>query len=77
MSKRDTYREHIDWADVDEQAFNCDLSQLSAAQNAGVEDAWYRLLPKPYQRKNAPYDSLEELHLVRGVDRSGRNDIHR
>ncbi len=57
----------IDWADVDEQAFNCDLSQLSAAQNAGVEDAWYRLLPRPYQRKNAPYDSLEELHMVRGV----------
>lgn len=57
----------IDWADVDEQAFNCDLSQLSAAQNAGVEDAWYRLLKKPYGRKNAPYDSLEELHMVRGV----------
>ena len=57
----------IDWADVDEQAFNCDLSQLSAAQNAGVEDAWYRLLRKPYGRKNAPYDSLNELHMVRGV----------
>jgi general secretion pathway protein K len=57
----------IDWADVDEQAFNCDLSQLSAAQNAGVEDAWYQLLPKSYRRKNAPYDSLEELHMVRGV----------
>ena len=57
----------IDWADVDELAFNCDLSQLSAAQNAGVEDAWYQLLPKPYRRKNAPYDSLDEIHMVRGV----------
>jgi general secretion pathway protein K len=57
----------IDWADVDEMAFNCDLSQLSAAQNAGVEDAWYQLLKKPYRRKNAPYDSLQELHMVRGV----------
>ncbi len=57
----------IDWADVDEQAFNCDLSQLSAAQNAGVEDAWYQLLKKPFRRKNAPYDSLQELHMVRGV----------
>ena len=27
----------------------------------------YQLLPRPYQRKNAAYDSLEELHLVRGV----------
>lgn len=57
----------IDWADTDEQAFNCDLSQTSGAQNAGVEDAWYQLLPKPYRRKNAPYDSLEELHMVRGM----------
>lgn len=58
----------IDWADPDEQAMNCDLSQLTAAQTAsGVEDAWYQLLPKPYRRKNAPYDSLEELHMVRGV----------
>jgi general secretion pathway protein K len=32
-----------------------------------VEDAWYQLLPKPYKRKNAAYDSLEELHMVRGI----------
>jgi general secretion pathway protein K len=32
-----------------------------------VEDGWYQLLTKPYRRKNAPYDSLEELHMVRGV----------
>ena len=32
-----------------------------------MEDAYYQLLPKPYRRKNAPYDSLEELHMVRGV----------
>jgi len=57
----------IDWADVDEQAFNCDVQQTSSAQNAGVEDAWYQLLPKAYRRKNSPYDSLEELHMVRGV----------
>jgi general secretion pathway protein K len=57
----------IDWADVDESLFNCDLSQISSAQNSGVEDAWYQLLPKTYRRKNAPYDSIEELHMVRGV----------
>jgi general secretion pathway protein K len=58
----------IDWADTDEQGFNCDMSQLSGAQSsAGVEDGWYTMLPKPYRRKNAPYDSLEELHMVRGV----------
>jgi len=57
----------IDWADNDESAFNCDLKQISGAQNAGVEDAWYQLLPRPYRRKNAPYDSLEELRMVRGA----------
>ncbi|MCL2725211.1 MAG: general secretion pathway protein GspK [Polyangiaceae bacterium] len=56
----------IDWADPDEQAFNCDVTQ-SSAQSAGVEDAWYQLLKVPYRRKNAPYDSLEELHRVRGI----------
>lgn len=56
----------IDWADVDEQAFACDASQ-AAPSSGGVEDAYYQLLPKPYRRKNAPYDSLEELHAVRGV----------
>lgn len=57
----------IDWSDVDEQAFSCDLSNQSAPTSAAVEDAYYQLLDKPYRRKNAPYDSLEELHMVRGV----------
>lgn len=55
----------IDWADPDEQLFSCDLTS-SPSSNA-VEDSWYQLLPKPYRRKNAPYDSLEELHMVRGI----------
>jgi general secretion pathway protein K len=57
----------IDWADVDEQAFNCDLRQMTAASSAGLEDNFYSTLSKPYRRKNAPYDSLDELHMVRGV----------
>lgn len=57
----------IDWGDQDEQLFNCDLSKVSGAASSGVEDAYYQLLPKAYRRKNAPYDSLDELHSVRGV----------
>lgn len=58
----------IDWADVDESAMNCDTQTQNANTSAGVEDAYYQLLAvKPYRRKNAPYDSLEELHMVRGV----------
>jgi general secretion pathway protein K len=44
------------------------MSQTSQATSAGVEDAWYQLLPKPYRRKNAPFDSLEEMHMVRGIN---------
>ena len=58
----------IDWSDMDESAFNCDTTQTTTASSSGVEDAWYQLLPKPYRRKNAPYDSLEELHMVRGIN---------
>jgi len=58
----------VDWADVDEQAMNCDTQTQQAPVSSGVEDAYYQLLAtKPYRRKNAPYDSLEELHLVRGI----------
>jgi general secretion pathway protein K len=55
----------IDWADPDEQLYSCDLT--NAPSSNAVEDAWYQLLQKPYRRKNAPYDSLEELHMVRGL----------
>jgi general secretion pathway protein K len=57
----------VDWADVDEQLFNCDFTQQNASTATGVEDAYYQLLTPPYRRKNAPYDSLEELHLINGV----------
>jgi general secretion pathway protein K len=55
----------IDWADPDEQQYSCDIT--NAPSSNAVEDGWYQLLPKPYRRKNAPYDSLEELHMVRGI----------
>jgi len=56
----------IDWADVDENRFSCDLTQ--SASSSAIEDyAYYQFLPKPYRIKNAPFDSLEELHMVRGV----------
>jgi general secretion pathway protein K len=55
----------VDWADPDEQLFSCDLT--SGPSSNAVEDSWYQLLPKPYRRKNAPYDSLEELRMVRGM----------
>lgn len=36
----------------------------------GAEEDYYRSLPEPYSCKNGPMDFLEELLLVRGIDRN-------
>lgn len=56
----------IDWADSDQEAYVCDPNSGAGAQG-GAEDSFYQLLPHPYRRKNAAFDSLQELHLVRGI----------
>jgi general secretion pathway protein K len=56
----------IDWADPNQDQASCDVTSATAPQ-AGAEDSFYQLLKKPYQRKNAAFDRLEELHRVRGV----------
>ncbi len=56
----------IDWADPDENLNQCDPRNAQAT-SSGAEDAFYQTLAVPYRRKNAAYDSLGELHLVRGV----------
>ena len=55
----------IDWADPDENLTNCASLDQPAS---GSEDNIYQSLGLAYIRKNAPYDSLEELRLVRGMD---------
>lgn len=57
----------IDWADPDENLFNCDMSSSATASSSGSEDAFYSFLKPPYRRKNAAFDSLEELRMVRGI----------
>lgn len=46
----------MDWKDPD------DLLRLH-----GAENAYYQSLPVPYKAKNAPFDTMEELLLVRGM----------
>ena len=48
----------LDWKDAD------DLHRLH-----GAENDYYMSLPNPYKAKNANFDNLEELLLVRGVTR--------
>ena len=55
----------IDWWDEDEQRTVFDPG-ASKVQSSGREDDIYARFPEPYRVKNAPYDSLDELRLVRG-----------
>lgn len=57
----------VDWADPNIDADPCTPELATAAQTA-AEDTFYEGLKRPYARKNAAFDSLEELHLVRGID---------
>ncbi|HVU03121.1 MAG TPA: type II secretion system protein GspK [Polyangiaceae bacterium] len=56
----------IDWVDFNQDLATCDL-RTAQGGSATPEDTFYQLLDPPYFRKNAPFDSLEELHMVRGV----------
>ena len=57
--REDLLCEFIDWSDPDEDL--CDMS--------GSEDrSFYQSQEPAYERKNAPFDSLEELHLLKGMD---------
>jgi general secretion pathway protein K len=55
----------VDWADPDQDTYVCDPNNPTA-QTAAAEDSFYDLLKRPYQRKNAAFDSLDELHRLRG-----------
>ncbi len=48
----------LDWRDPDSEPREDDQ---------GTEHAYYRQLPRPYRVKNAPFDTVEELLLVKGV----------
>ena len=48
----------IDWRDTD---------HTPRGEAGDTEGIYYRFLPKPYRVKNAPYDTVEELLLVKGV----------
>lgn len=58
----------MDWADPDESLYTCEPFKFQGGgAGGGAEDTSNQLLPRPYRNKNAPYDSLEEARLVRGM----------
>jgi type II secretory pathway component PulK len=50
----------LDWKDAD---------NLTSKEGSGAEDDYYTGLARPYHCKNLPFDSKEELLLVRGMDK--------
>jgi general secretion pathway protein K len=56
----------IDWWDFDEERTVFDPGSLQVAA-AGSEDDIMTRYADPYVIKNAPYDSVEELRMIRGV----------
>jgi general secretion pathway protein K len=59
IPREDVICEMIDWTDPDED--RCDLG-------GGEDPSFYHSRDRSYERKNAPFDSLQELHFVRGVN---------
>jgi general secretion pathway protein K len=55
----------VDWSDPDQDTFVCDPNNPNA-QTTAAEDSFYERLKRPYSRKNAAFDSLQELHRLRG-----------
>ncbi|GAB4290905.1 MAG: hypothetical protein Kow0090_04170 [Myxococcota bacterium] len=53
----------IDWQDPDTTAWDV----MSNLPSTASEDSYYQNLTPQYKAKNAPFDTLMELHLIRGV----------
>ncbi len=56
----------IDWWDADEQKTVFNPGALTVTPGGGEDDIYSRF-NDPYRVKNAPFDSLEELRMVRGI----------
>ena len=56
----------LDWMDMDEQIAYLDQN-LRFKAGTGSEDSRYNMLDDAYKSKNACIDTLEELHLIKGI----------
>lgn len=65
-SRLDVVSSLIDWWDFDTDRTVFDPGR-STVETGGSEEDLYRRLDDSYDPKNAPFDSLEEIRLVRGV----------
>ncbi|APR82075.1 Hypothetical protein A7982_07424 [Minicystis rosea] len=60
----------VDWVDSDpagnEETYPCQPNNQNRV-STGPEDNLYQMIGLPYRRKNAPFDSMDEVRLVRGM----------
>ena len=56
----------IDWTDSDDDVTILPYVKI---QNSGAEKEYYKKLDEPYHCKNAPFDLLSELLLIKGMTR--------
>jgi len=58
----------IDWWDRDIQRTDFDpgAGTTQTGRTGAEDDSFYQLGKDPYRNKNAPLDSIQELHLIRG-----------
>lgn len=65
-TRQDIVSALIDWWDYDTERTNFDPGAATVTVG-GAEDDVYQRYEDPYRAKNAPFDSLEEIRLVRGI----------
>jgi general secretion pathway protein K len=58
----------VDWWDLDDQHTQFDPALATTTSAGGEDTSYYSSLRDPYAIKNAPFDTLEEMRLVRGVN---------
>ncbi len=65
-TRQDMVTALVDWWDYDTERTNFDPGAATVTVG-GAEDDIYQRFDDNYRAKNAPFDSLEEIRLVRGV----------
>ncbi len=65
-SGEDTGNAIADWTDADDNEFI----------PGGAESSYYESLDDPYEAKNKPLDSLQELRLVKGMENETYDKVH-
>lgn len=66
-SRLDLINNVIDWWDADQSRANFDPVLSTVTTTGAEDDDFYKSQPEPYLIRNAPFDTLEELRLVRGM----------